>query len=227
MNFIQKFTKRDLGFSVLTGLITGALGWRIFDYLNITAPHFGKLVMVTCKYPSFAPCMDYQYSLPWVSLVLIVPIIWILGVMFGYFLGQWMDFFNQFGKFAAIGFTNFAVTAGVLNFFISITNYTSGVGYSLISGASFLVGVFSSYVWNKYWAFKSKKDQGGAGQFVKFFIVTIIAFGVNLLVSGFVVNYIHPLASMNAHAWANVGIIAGSAAGLIFSFVGFKLAVFK
>ena len=129
MNFLQKFTKRDLGFAVLTGLITGVIGWRILEFL---------------KTPEF-------YNLPWILLVVTVPILWILGVLLGYFLGQWLNFFNQFGKFAAIGFTNFIVTAGVLNILLSITDYTSGIGYSFISSVSFVVGVISSYIWNKYW----------------------------------------------------------------------------
>ena len=236
MNFISKFTKRDFGFAILTGLITGTIGGRIFEFL---------------KTPEF-------YNLPWASLVVAVPILWILGVLLGYFLGQWLDFFNQFGKFAAIGFTNFAVTAGVLNILLSITNYASGIGYAFIYSASFVVGVISSYVWNKYWAFRlpdaerpraevadgvepkgpvsasQQKGNFGSGavgtgtvEFVKFFTVTIVAFIVSLIVASLVVNYIHPLAGMNAHQWANIGTVAGSAVGLIFSFVGFKIAVFR
>src|SRR3989344_1232810 len=166
MSFLQRFTRRDLGFAVLTGLITGTIGWRIFEFL---------------KTPEF-------YNIPWSLLIVVVPVLWILGVLLGYLLGQWLDFFNQFGKFAAIGFTNFAVTAGGLNILLSITNYASGIGYLVI---------FS------------------------------IAFIVNVIIASLVVNYIHPVAGMNAHQWANIGTVAGSAIGLIFSFVGFKLTVFR
>lgn len=205
MNFLQKFTKRDLGFATLTGLIAGIIAWRIFEVL---------------KTPEFS-------NLPWIALTAIIPILWVLGVLLGYLLGQWLDFFNQFGKFAAIGFTNFAVTAGVLNIFLSFTNYTSGVGYSFISGISFMVGVLSSYVWNKFWVFWSNNNQGGRQEFVKFFTVTIIAFIVNVASASFVVNYIRPPINMDTHQWANIGAVAGSAVALIFSFVGFKVAVFK
>jgi putative flippase GtrA len=202
---MNKFTKRDLGFAVLTGGITGVIGWQVLQFLAV---------------PEFQ-------SIPWVALVIIVPILWIIGVEFGYFLGQWMDFFNQFGKFAAIGFTNYAVTVGVLNVFIYFTGYTSGFGYSAISGASFIVGLLSSYVWNKYWAFKSNKNKASGLEFFKFLIVTVIAFIINVTVASLVVNYIHPLGGLDAKTWANAGTIIGSATGLIFSFIGFKLAVFK
>lgn len=205
MSFMSKFTKRDLGFAVLTGLITGTIAWRIFEFL---------------KTPEF-------YSVPWSLLIVLVPVFWILGVLLGYFLGQWLDFFNQFGKFAAIGFTNAAVDFGVLNILLAQTGFYEGRGYSGIKSLSFFVALLSSYIWNKYWAFDAARSQGGGGEFGKFFLVTIIAFAVNVSVASFVVNYIHPLTSIDANTWANIGAVAGSAIGLIFSFVGFKLAVFR
>lgn len=206
MSFIQKFTKRDLGFSVLTGLIAGTIGWKVLEYLKVPQVH----------------------AVPWASLVLVVPILWILGVMLGYLLGQWLEFFNQFGKYAAIGFTNFAVNAGVLNILLARTGYVKGPGYSMINAISFVVAMLSSYVWNKYWAFKSNKNsQASGGEFIKFFIVTVVAFAVTLTVSSLVVNYVHPLLGMDAHQWANVATIIGAAFGLIFSFVGLRIAVFR
>ncbi len=220
--FIQKFTKRDLGFSVLTGLIAGTIIWRILEFLKV--PEFGY---------GMEHCGDlglncyYAHSLSWSYLVVIVPILWILGVLLGYFLGQKLEFFNQFGKFAAIGFTNFAVTAGVLNLLLANTGFVDGKGFALINSIAFLAGVLSSYIWNKYWAFRATSQNGGGIQFAKFFLVTLVAFGVNLVVSSFVVNYIPAVLGLDPHQWANVGTVAGAAAGLIFSFIGFKLAVFR
>ncbi len=194
-----------MGFAVLTGLITGAIAWRIFEFL---------------KTPEF-------HNVPWSLLIVLVPVLWILGVLLGYFLGQWLEFFNQFGKFAAIGFTNFAITAGTLNFLLSLTSYSSGFGYFIISAISFTVGVISSYVWNKSWAFRSGNIPPSFAEFFKFVTVMLVALGVNVAVSSFVVNYIHPFAGMNPNTWANMGTVAGAACGLIFSFTGFKIVVFK
>lgn len=211
MNFTQKFTKRDLVFAVLTGGITGVIGWRVFEFL---------------KTPEV-------YGLPWVALVMMVPILWIFGVLLGYLLGQWLDFFNQFGKFAAIGFTNFAVGAGVLNSILALTSssgvssYSSGVGYTIANSIAFIVALLSSYIWNKYWAFDATQSGGGGVEFGKFLVVTIIAFLINNAVASSVVNLIHPVLGLNDQQWANIGTVAGSAVALIFSFIGFKLAVFK
>ena len=92
-NPLNKFTKKDLYFSIITGLLTGFLAWKIFIFLEL--PEFVGI------------------SYAW--LTVLIPILWILGVNLGYFLGQWLGFFDQFGKFSAIGFTNAAVDFGVLN----------------------------------------------------------------------------------------------------------------
>ena len=205
MRFLRKFTRRDLGFSVLTGLIAGSIAWRVLLYLRVP---------------------EIQ-SFPWAGLIVIIPILWIAGVMLGYLLGQRLKFFDQFGKFAAIGFTNFSVNAGVLNVLLASTGYTRGRGYSLINSIAFIVSLLSSYIWNKYWAFKSDKNFQARGEFVKFFIVTLIAFGVSITVASVVVNYIHPALGLNPHQWANIAAVIGSAIGLVFSFVGFRLAVFR
>ena len=202
----MKFTKRDFYFCLATGLITGFSTWRIFNFLKI---------------PVF-------FGVPHVWLMVIVPFLWIIGVNFGYFLGQRLNFFNQFGRFAAIGFTNAAVDFVILNLLIAGTGIASGIYYSVFKTISFICAVIPSYFWNKYWAFKSG-GQGGVGvmEFSKFFSVMIVSILINNGVASFVVNYIHPLLGFNPQRWANVGGIVGSAAALIFSFIGFKLAVFR
>lgn len=200
----MKFTKKDLLFSVISGLITGFLVWRILNFLEI---------------PTFR-----NISFHW--LVLLVPVLWIAGVNLGYFLGRWIGFFSQFGKFTAIGFTNASVDFAVLNSLIYMTDITSGVFYSLFKGASFLVALFHSYLWNKYWVFDAGNDKGRM-EFLKFFTVAIVALLINVGVSSAVVNWADPILGLDAKTWANVGAVVGSATALIFSFAGFKLAVFN
>lgn len=254
---MYKFSKKDFYFSTVTGLITGFSAWRIFEYLKMPPVHFGKLVFTGCPYPSFAPCSHYQYQFPWIFLVLAVPILWILGVLLGYFLGKWFNFFNQFGKFAAIGFTNAAVDFGVLNLLIANTDISSGGWYSVFKAISFLCAIIPSYFWNKHWAFRldaersdadvarvfgnqgpvpaaQRDDNIGSGtlntgtfKFAKFMSVAIVSIFINTGTASIIVNYVDPLGGLNVQIWANVGAVAGSAVALVFSFVGFKVAVFK
>ena len=203
MSFFSKFTKKDFYFSIITGLITGLSAWRIFEYLEITK--IGN------------------YSFAW--FLLIVPVLWIIGVNFGYFLGKWLGFFNQFGKFAAIGFTNAAVDFGVLNLLIANTDISSGGWYTVFKAISFISAVIPSYFWNKYWAFES--SEGTSFEFAKFISVAVVAIFINTGTASLVVNYISPLGELSPAIWANVGAVAGSAVALVFSFIGFKVVVFK
>lgn len=201
----MKFTKKDLGFSMATGLITGIIGWRIFVFL-------GK--------PEI-----YGASSTW--FILLIPALWIIGVNLGYFLGRWFNFFNQFGKFAAIGFTNALVDFGILDLLIAKTGHEAGIWYSVFKSISFIGAMLQSYIWNKYWAFDAGKSRGGWTEFFKFISVSVSSFIINVLAASVVVNFIHPILSITPKGWAQVGAIVGSAVALIFSFVGFKLAVFR
>ncbi len=201
----MKFTKRDLFFSVITGLITGFSAWRIFDFLKV---------------PAYA-----GISYAW--LLVVVPVIWIFGVNFGYFLGRWFSFFSQFGKFVTIGFTNAAVDFGVLNLLIFATGIAAGIWYPVFKIISFVCAVIPSFFWNKYWAFGAGGTREGWTEFLKFMSVMVVSVFINAGTASLVVNFIHPVLGLNPAAWANAGAVAGSAVGLIFSFAGFKVAVFK
>lgn len=203
MSFISKFTKRDLAFSVVTGLITGSIAWRIFDFLNIRSFDSARLVFL-------------------------LPVLWVLGVLLGYLLGQWLSFFSQFGKFAAIGLTNAAIDFGALNLLIALTGATVGIGYVFIKAASFLSAVVPSYFWNKHWAFYNRAaSRTDSAEFTKFFGVAVIAIFVNTLIASIIVNDIVPMFGMTSEQWANIAAAAGSLTALIFSFLGFKFAVFR
>ena len=211
---MHPFTKKDLIFSVITGLITGFAAWQIFNFLDV------------------AKFQDISFA--W--FLLLVPVLWIVGVNLGYLLGKWLTFFNQFGKFAAIGFTNAAVDFGVLNFLIANTGTTAGVWYSVFKAISFISAVIPSYFWNKYWAFSAGGgsasggevlEGGGVFEFTKFVSVAVVSIFINTGVASLVVNFIDPVLGFDVRVWANVGAVTGSAVALIFSFVGFKLAVFK
>ena len=202
----MRFSKKDLIFSIITGLTTGFIAWKILVFL---------------EHPEF-----WGVSMIW--LIVAVPVLWVLGVNLGYFLGRWMPFFNQFGKFAAIGFTNAAVDFGTLDLLIARTGETAGAMYAVFKGTSFIVAMVHSYFWNKHWAF----DAGNAGdaqgtEFLKFVSVSVLALLVNVGVASLVVNLVNPVLGLDAKTWANVGAVAGSAIALALSFVGFKIVVFK
>lgn len=205
---MKNFTKKDLTFSLITGLTTGVIFWQILNFLGA---------------PSFGLPTNHPHSL----FVVIVPVLWILGVNFGYILGKWMPFFNQFGKFVAVGFTNAAVDFGILNLQISLTGIESGWHYSVFKSVSFIVGVTHSYIWNKYWVFEAGQSGGGRSELVKFLAVNVVAIIVNVGIASFVVNYVDPIGGLNTKIWANIGAVVGSAFAISLTFVGARLIVFK
>ncbi|OGM98780.1 MAG: hypothetical protein A2817_00200 [Candidatus Yanofskybacteria bacterium RIFCSPHIGHO2_01_FULL_39_8b] len=198
------FTKKDFISSIITGFYTGLIAWRVFVFI---------------EKPDF-----FGISLAW--LIVFVPVLWVLGVNLGYFLGKWMPFFNQFGKYAAVGFTNAAVDFGVLNLLIAYSGIASGFIFSIFKGASFIIAVTHSYFWNKYWAFQDRTTEQ-KGEFFKFFVVNTIVAAINIGTASFVVNSIEPQFGLDTNVWANIGAVIGSAVALIFNFIGFRLVVFK
>lgn len=164
------------------------------------------------------------YSFTW--LMIIVPIFWILGVNLGYFLGRWFGFFNQFGKFAAIGFTNAAVDFGVLNLLIAWSGVASGILYAIFKTISFVISVSHSYFWNRHWVFESQNTEKSK-EFFEFISVYIIASAINVGTASAVVGWIDPMFGVSENIWANIGAVAGSAVALAFSFAGVRTVVFR
>jgi putative flippase GtrA len=200
---MRTLSRRDIVSSLITGLTTGAIAWGILSYLGRGLP----------------------FGFPSAALVVVVPLAWLAGVQLGYALGVWFRPFIQFGRFACIGFANAAVDFGVLYLGIALTGGTTGAAYTLLKSFSFAVAVLHSYVWNKTWAFDASKSRGGSREAASFVGVALAGLLVNVAVASLVVA-VHP-SGFEPRAWAGVGAVTGSAAALIFSFIGFRVFVFK
>ncbi len=197
-------TKRDVSSALITGLTTGVIAWLILGYLGKSLP----------------------LGLPAVSLVVIVPLLWVAGVQLGYFLAMYMPPFAQFGKFAAIGFANAMVDFGVLYLLIDLTGQAGGYAYSAMKACSFLVATVHSYFWNKTWTFDSGNRPTTAREAGSFLAVSVASLLVNVAAASLTVA-VGPLGGLDVKAWAGVGAIVGSAVALIFNFFGLKIFVFR
>ncbi len=200
---MRRLSRKDVFSALVTGLTTGIIAWLILAYLGHALP-FG-----------IAP----------VLLVPLLPAAWLAGVQLGYALSMMFRPFMQFGRYAAIGFTNAAVDFGVLYIFIAVTGSAAGIAFSLFKTVSFLIATVHSYLWNKYWAFDAGHSRGGKKEFVSFVSVAVASLLVNVTIASLVVA-IRP-ETINAQSWAGIGAVAGSAVALIFSFIGFRLLVFR
>lgn len=195
---------RDTAYALITGFTTGLIASGVLQYVERTLP----------------------LGISRMALVVLVPVAWLVGIQFGYFLAIWFRPMAQFGKFAAIGFTNAAVDFGVLYLFIGLTGYASGIAYALFKALSFSVATLHSYFWNKYWAFDAGRGSANRREVGSFVAVSLVSLAINVGVASAVVG-LGPLGGLTHTSWAGVGAVAGSAAALTFSFTGFRMFVFR
>ncbi len=130
-------------------------------------------------------------------------------------------------QFLLIGVLNTLVDLGGLNLLIWLSGISAGIWYSVFKGASFVVATLHSYFWNKFWTFEAKKTKGMQMEFAKFFLVTLIGFGVNVGIASFIVNAVGPQFNITGNVWANIGAIFASVVGIFWNFLGSKFIVFK
>lgn len=170
--------------------------------------------------------LGYFFNFLWLLLI-VLPILALIALSAFCFMGKKIPVAFQFGKFISVGIANTAVDFGVLNFLMLSTNISAGIFYSIFKGISFIVAVIHSYAWNKFWTFKKTETEKVGGEFLRFFVVSVIGFCINVGIASFVVNVISVPAVISLKIWANIGAAAGSIVGLLWNFIGFKFIVFK
>jgi len=157
----------------------------------------------------------------------ILPILSIVGLWIAYFIGKKFLVIWQSAKFILVGILNTLIDLGILNLLILISGIATGLGYSVFKGVSFTVAVINSYFWNKLWTFKKPKTAMPGKEFLQFFVVSAIGFGINVGVASLIVNIIGPQFSLGSKMWANAGAIIATFVAMTWNFIGYKFIVFK
>src|SRR5918999_4963083 len=91
-------------------------------------------------------------------------------------LGRWHNWV-QLAKFCTVGATGYVVNLAVYTLLLNGVD----AHYLLAATGSFLVAVTSNYTWNRLWTFRGERGHVGY-QGLRFFVVSTIALGANLLV---------------------------------------------
>ncbi len=119
---------------------------------------------------------------------------------------------EELGKFCAVGAVGYAINLGVYAAVLQ-----AGVHYLVAATCSFLVAVTSNYFWNRVWTFRDRRA-GVAAQGMRFFLVSLVSLGANLLV-------LHVLISVGA------GKLVAQAIAIVLvtplNFIGNKLWSFR
>jgi len=132
----------------------------------------------------------------------------------------------QFIKFLVVGLLNTGVDFGILNLLMFLTGISSGLGYSVFKAISFTCGVINSYVWNKRWTFQ-KGGKLESKEFSKFFIINLVAFGINVGTASLLVNFVEPIGGISPYVWANISALVAAGFTTLINFFGYKYLVFR
>jgi putative flippase GtrA len=169
--------------------------------------------------------LDLVFFPLWI-LFFILPIAALIGVYVGYLIGKKIPVVFQFAKYATTGLANTAVDFGILNLLMWMTGIYSGQTIFLLNSIAFLIAVTHSYIWNKFWTFRSK-DKDVAGQFVQFLAVSLIGILINGAIVYVVTTLVSPMFGLSSAVWANVAKALATLISLIWNFLGYKFVVFK
>ncbi|HEV8180193.1 MAG TPA: GtrA family protein [Gaiellaceae bacterium] len=90
---------------------------------------------------------------------------------------------QQLGKFCAVGAVGYLINLAVYDGLLH-----EGLHYLLAATCSFLVAVTSNYTWNRIWTFREHRGHVGI-QGMRFFVVSLVALGANLLILHLLVTY--------------------------------------
>ncbi len=147
-----------------------------------------------------------------------------LALGIGNVIGRRIPTVYEATKFLIVGGLNTLVDFGVLNILILIFSTASGTMFTVFKALSFIVAVLNSYAWNKLWVFSSA-EKTNTNKLIRFFTVSIVGFGVNVIIASLIVNFISPGGISDA-LWANVGAVVATVASMVWNFVGYKYFVF-
>jgi dolichol-phosphate mannosyltransferase len=117
-------------------------------------------------------------------------------------------------RFGAVGASGYVVNLAVFTLLV----HGGGVNYQLAAAGAFLVALTNNFVWNRHWTFKAHEGHAGF-QAARFVVVSLLAFGFNLLVLSALVEGLH-VAEVPAQA---IAIVAATP----LNFLGNKLWSFR
>ncbi len=162
-------------------------------------------------------------------------VLWLImmpaGAVAGIFLARKIGVKNpvifQLAKYGLVGWLNVFMYAGIFNLLSWLSGVASGWIADFFLVVSFVVTTTNAFFWNKLWTFRATDSGNGKTEYAKFFTVTGITSGLNILLFHLMVNTIGAPAGFDEKLWANIAIFALIPVSLLGNFFGFKIFVFK
>ena len=158
-------------------------------------------------------------------LLIICPLGSILVLAIAVWLKKITNIIWQFAKYGLVGILNTLLDFGILNLLSYLTKIYQGGWLIFFNFFAFFIANINSYFWNKYWTF-DKGNKNKTQEFAKFFVVSLIGYGLNSFAL-WTITSISPILNLTAAQWENIGKLIGTVFSLIWNFVGYKIFVFK
>jgi putative flippase GtrA len=200
---LRQWKRADLICVLIIGEMSGWLASFIFKNLGFEKIHLELFLAIT------------------------IPIIALICLYITYLLGKNNPVIFQGGKFVTVGISNTLIDWGILNLLIFLTGITSGVPYSSFKGVSFIIAAVNSFFWNKFWTFKKREGEGAGKEFIRFLMVSVTGFGINVGTASLIVNLVRPQLGISLKFWAIVGAVIATVFSMTWNFLGYKFVVFK
>lgn len=128
----------------------------------------------------------------------------------------------QFGKFAAVGFSNTAIDWGILNLLLVPIGLATGT-YAIAKAISFGIATLNSFFWNRFWSFDRQGTAHIGSEAMKFYLFTAAGLGINVAVAT-LVKEIGP----ETRLWAGIAAPAlATAVSMIWNFSAYRFVVFR
>jgi putative flippase GtrA len=124
----------------------------------------------------------------------------------------------SFGRFIGVGASGFAIDAAVL--FVLIRGASFGPLPARL--ASFSVAVFCTWLMNRLWTFAAQRSRRRLPEFVRYVTIQLSGGALNFTLYAIVV-----LLFSDAVWGPGFGIVIGSAAGLLFNYLGARFIAFR
>ncbi|HYZ81586.1 MAG TPA: GtrA family protein, partial [Solirubrobacteraceae bacterium] len=84
----------------------------------------------------------------------------------------------QLIRFAAVGASGYVVNLVVFAFCVHV----AAIDYKVAAVVAFLVSVLNNFWWNRHWTFRAQREAHPVEQAIKFFAISLVAFGFSYVV---------------------------------------------
>jgi len=160
-------------------------------------------------------------------LFFVLPLLAVFGLWVSFVIGKKLAFVPQAAKFLMVGVLATLIDVYVFKGLELVSGLETAFTMATFKAISFATATFVKYWANKFLAFEKEEMKGAAKELAQFFLVTLIAMGINVVVFSFLVKIWTPQFGVALSSWKTISVILSGTAITVINFLGYKFIVFK